>query len=138
MGARARAAPQSLRLCLYSTISLDHSFKRSNCLRNGLRLVKDIGEQQVLKVINAWAFRNYWGNVHGLPPPLSLRLLSQMRSSWTTFCNRTFQDSALLTYTIIIEKPFRDILRSIIGLHALCLVVRPSSRDLLLIIDNVD
>jgi len=29
---------------------------------------KIYGGQKVVKVINAWAFLNYWGHVPGLPP----------------------------------------------------------------------
>src|SRR6218665_3658749 len=37
---------------------------------------QNIGGQKVVKVINAWAFLNYWGHVPGLPPkstPMKVR-----------------------------------------------------------------
>jgi len=56
--------------------------RRGNQLIHCRRLVKiigwanqNIGGQKVVKMINAWAFLNYWGHVPGLPPkstPMSL------------------------------------------------------------------
>src|SRR6218665_1105726 len=51
---------------------------------------QNIRGQKVVKVINAWAFLNYWGTCPGCPPPKSTPVTDPRKSNATSDTNLTW------------------------------------------------